>query len=124
MTLNNLHNNHQFGYKKHHSTESLLLKIVNNLLLSCDENMPTVVLLLDLSAAFDTVDHEKLLEILYLDIGIRGKAYSWCKSFLINRTFRIKIGDAYSDEETLDFGVAQGSVFRSKIFQYIHKTIV
>ena len=82
MTLNNLHNNHQFGYKKHHSTESLLLKIVNNLLLSCDENMPTVVLLLDLSAAFDTVDHEKLLEILYIDIGIRGKAYSWCESFL------------------------------------------
>ena len=116
MTLNNLHNNHQFGYKKHHSTESLLLKIVNNLLISCDENMPTVVLLLDLSAAFDTVDHEKLLEILYIDIGIRGKAYSWCKSFLINRTFRIKIGDAYSDLETLDFGVAQGPVLGPRFF--------
>ena len=116
MTLNKLHNDHQFGYKKHHSTESLLLKIVNNLLLSCDENMPSVVLLLDLSAAFDTVDHEKLLKILYTDIGIRGKAYSWCKSFLTNRTFRVKIGEAYSDEETLLFGVAQGSVLGPRFF--------
>ena len=116
MTLNKLHNDHQFGYKKHHSTECLLLKIVNNLLLSCDENMPSVVLLLDLSAAFDTVDHEKLLKILYTDIGIRGKAYSWCKSFLTNRTFRVKIGEAYSDEETLLFGVAQGSVLGPRFF--------
>ena len=78
--------------------------------------MPSVVLLLDLSAAFDTVDHEKLLKILYTDIGIRGKAYSWCKSFLTNRTFRVKIGEAYSDEETLLFGVAQGSVLGPRFF--------
>ncbi len=81
----------------------LLLKILNNLLISCDDNMPSVVLLLDLSAAFDTVDHNKLLEILFNDIGIRGKAYSWCKSFLINRTFKVKIGNAYSDVEMLLF---------------------
>ena len=44
MTLNNLHCHHQFGYKKYHSTELLLLKIIDNLLLACDDNMPTVVL--------------------------------------------------------------------------------
>ena len=75
MSANNLHSDNQFGYKKDHSTESLLMKIVNYLLLSCDENMPCVVLFLDLSAAFDTVDHNKLLEVLYYDIGIRGTAY-------------------------------------------------
>lgn len=116
MTLNNLHSSHQFGYKKYHSTETLLLKIVNNLLLSCDDNMPSVVLLLDLSAAFDTVDHEKLLEIMYNEIGIRGKAYDWCKSFLINRTFKVKIGESYSDVEMLLFGVAQGSVLGPRFF--------
>ena len=77
MTINNLHCKHQFGYKKFHSTELLLLKIIDNLLIACDDNMPTVVLLLDLSAAFDTVDHNKLLNMLYYDIGIRGSAYNW-----------------------------------------------
>ena len=57
MTTNNLHSDKQFGYKKDHSTETLLLKIVNNLLLSCDDNVPSIILLLDLSAAFDTIDH-------------------------------------------------------------------
>ena len=116
MLLNNLHSSHQYGYKKYHSTETLLIKIVNDLLLSCDDNMPSVVLLLDLSAAFDTVDHNKLLEMLYSEIGIRGKAYDWCKSFLMDRTFRVKVGDAYSDIELLIFGVAQGSVLGPRFF--------
>ena len=77
--------------------------------------MATVVLLLDLSAAFDTVDHNKLLDMLYYEIGIRGTAYTWCKSFLTNRTFRVKIGNSYSDPELLVYGVAQGSVL-SPIF--------
>jgi len=123
MTLNNLHSNHQFGYKKYHSTETILLKILNNLLISCDENMPSVVLLLDLSAAFDTVDHNKLLEIIYNDIGIRGKAYSWCKSFLVNRTFKVKIGNDYSDIETLLYGVAQGSVLGPRFFNIYTKPL-
>ena len=66
-----LHSNKQFGYKKNHSTEVLLLKIMNNLLASCDKKVPTVLLLLDLSTAFDTVDQKKLLKILHDEIGIR-----------------------------------------------------
>ena len=75
MTKNNLHTSNQFGYKKDHSTEYLHLKVVNNLLLNCYNNMPSVVLLLDLSAAFDTVDHQILLHILDYDIGIIGTAF-------------------------------------------------
>ena len=82
MMKNNLHSGHQFGYKKHHSTEYLLLKIVNNLLLAFDNNMPSIVLFMDMSAAFDTVDHAKLLDILHCDVGICGTAYDWCESFL------------------------------------------
>ena len=81
-----LHSNKQFGYKKNHSTEVLLLKIMNNLLASCDKKVPTVLLLLDLSAAFDTVDQKKLLKILHNERGIRDTALAWFKSYLISRT--------------------------------------
>ena len=54
MILNNLHSEEQYGYKKGHSTEMLLVKIVNDLLLACDDKMRTVLMLLDLSAAFDS----------------------------------------------------------------------
>ena len=79
LSSNNLNSVKQFGYKKHHSTETLLLKIVNKLLPSVDNNIPCVALLLDLSAVFDTVDHKKLLDILYCDLGVVGTAYEWFK---------------------------------------------
>ena len=83
MNKNNLHSDHQYGYKTFHSTEFLLAKVVNDLLLSCDEKMATLVMLLDLSAAFDTIDPIKLLNILHDDFGVRGTALSWFKSFLV-----------------------------------------
>ena len=56
MLVNNLHMHQQSGYKKNHSTETLLVRIVNDLLIASTESKATVVMLLDLSAAFDTVD--------------------------------------------------------------------
>ena len=96
LERNQLHANNQFGYKKNHSMEYLLLKILDKLLMNCDNNMPSVVLLLDLSAAFDTVDHQKLLDVLRYDIVITGTVYKWFKSFLTKRSFKVKIGDSYS----------------------------
>ena len=72
MIENNLHSEFQYGYKRGHSTETLLLKVVNDLLVVCDEQKPTILMLLDLSAAFDTADQMKLLEILQGNIGIKG----------------------------------------------------
>ena len=63
MSYNNLHLEEQYGYKKGHSTETLLLNVMNELLIACDDQKPTILMLLDLSAAFDTVDHNKLLYI-------------------------------------------------------------
>ena len=116
MTENDLNSDFQHGYKKDHSTETLLLKIVNDLLVACDNQHPTIVMLLDLSAAFNTVDQTKLLNILKEEIGIDGTALKWFASFLIGRTQKIKIGDTYSENGELDFGVAQGSILGPDLF--------
>ena len=116
MKDNNLNSDYQYGYKKCHSTETLLLKVANDLLLSCDSNLPSIVLLLDLSAAFDTVDQSKLLQILQHEIGIEGTALKWLESFLCDRTQKVKIGDSYSKEAVLRYGVAQGSVLGPPLF--------
>ena len=117
MIRNQLINDKNYAYKKKHSTEHLLLKVVNDLYLSFDQNIPSVVVLLDLSAAFDTVDHAKLLHILEHDIGIVGTALKWFESFLIGRTQKVKIRDEYSDILELLFGVAQGSVLGPPLFK-------
>ena len=116
MDQNNLQCSNQYGYKSEHSTEMLMTKVTNDLLLACDRKTPTLLMFLDLSAAFDTVDQEKLLKILDEELGIRGTALTWFKSFLQGRTQRVKIGDSYSEEETLDFGVAQGSILGPPLF--------
>ena len=108
---NNLHCHEQYGYKKGYSTETYL---VNDLLLSCDEHKLTM--LLDLSAAFGTVDQSKLLAILKNEIGVVGTAHRWFKSFLTERRQRVKIGDSYSAQAKLPYGVAQGSVLGPDLF--------
>ena len=123
LVRNNLQKDQQYGYKKSHSTEMLLLKVVNNLLQSCDKNIPSVVLLLDLSAAFDTVDHSKLLDILCKDIGITGIALEWFRSFLTNRTQKVKIDEAFSEIAELLFGVAQGSILGPRLFNIYIRSV-
>ena len=116
MSNNNLHSAFQYGFKKGHSTETLLIKVVNDLLISCDKSIPTIVMLLDLSAAFDTVDQEKLMQTLHHDIGIEGTAFKWFESFLKGRTQKVKINTSYSEESKLVYGVAQGSVLGPVLF--------
>ena len=116
MTANELHCDKEYGYKANHSTELLMMKVVNDLLKPCDEKKPTIVLLLDLSAAFDTVDQEKLLEIFWVEIGIEGTALKWFRSFLTEGTQRVKINDTYSELVLQLFGVTQGSVLGPPLF--------
>ena len=117
MVTNDLHTVKNYAYRKEHSTELLLLKVVNDLYESFDQGMPSVVILLDLSAAFDTVDHDKLLDILQKQIGIGGTAIKWFESFLKGRTQKVKIGDTFSETDELLYGVAQGSVLGPILFK-------
>ena len=116
MSNINYCNNTQFGYKKSHSTELLLLKFMNDILVGIDGKNGVVVLLIDLSAAFDTVDNKKLLNILYNELHICGTALQWFKSFLCNRSQRVLIGTCSSESIELTCGVPQGSVLGPILF--------
>ena len=76
MLVNGLFPELQSAYCHHHSTETALLKVKNDLLMAMDKDQVTLLVLLDLSSAFDTVEHEILLERLRSTIGLRGKVLS------------------------------------------------
>ena len=115
-TINNLHIDSQHAYKKNCNTETMLLGIVNEALRGFDDGMCTIVVFLDLSAAFDTVDTKKLLDILENEIGITANALKWFNSNLTGRTQRVKIKGNYSDSQETPFGVPQGSILGPTAF--------
>ena len=116
LSSNSLLSSSQYGYKKHHSCETLLLKLVDDILVAVDQKFGVVVLLVDLSAAFDTVDHRLLLNVLQFKYHITGSALSWLKSFITGRQQRVKIGDCLSDLTYVLFGVPQGSILGPLLF--------
>ena len=94
----------------------MMLGMVNDVLTGFDEDKATVMVFLDLSAAFDTIDISKLITILEEEIGLGGTALQWCKSFLMNRTQRVKIKGQYSEKLVVKYGSVQGSVLGPKFF--------
>lgn len=116
MTINNLHDDSQHGYKSNHSTETLLVRFLNDVLVAIDQNRGVVVLLIDLSSAFDTVQHSILLKILRDSLHIQGKALQWFKSFLCGRTQAVLIDGVLSEGLIVTCGVPQGSVLGPILF--------
>ena len=91
-----LDNPQQSAYKAGHSTETALLSIKNEIHLSLAKGEPTALVLLDLSAAFDTIDHSTLLDCLQSWFGVCGTALKWFKSYLTDQFQSIKIGSTLS----------------------------
>ena len=116
IDFNSLHAVFQSAYKKYHSTETALLKVYTDLLDGIDSGKICYLNLLDLSAAFDTIDHDILLERLHTSFGISGIVLKWIKSYLTNRTYCVKVGNYTSDSDTSRFGVPQGSVLGPFLF--------
>ena len=116
MSMNNLHCKYEHGYKKFHSTETLLLPLVNNTLLSLDSGLAVIWILIDLSAAFDTVDIDLELHILESEIGICGTALDWFRSFLKGRQQKVLVEKSLSQPIEVKFGVPQGSVLGPILF--------
>ena len=116
MTENNLHEKFQSAYKPCHSTETALLRVQNDILRALDKRSGVFLVLLDLSAAFDTVDHEILLTFLETSLGIHDTALRWFKSYLLDRSQCISIDGVCSDLVKLLFGVPQGAVMGANKF--------
>ena len=114
--VHNLDNLYQSAYKAGHSTETALLSIKNEVHLSLSRGEPTALVLLNLSAAFDTIDHSTLLRCLRIWFGVGGSVLKWSTSYLTDRYQSIKIGSTLSDVCKLLFGVPQGSVLGPLLF--------
>ena len=106
----------QSAYRKYHSTETALVKVANDILLNMNSQRVTLLVLLDLSAAFDTVDHSILLQRLMADFVICGKALGWFSSYLSGRSQRVLFEGSISDSFDLRFGVPQGSCLGPLLF--------
>ena len=106
---NNLLENFQSAYKVH-STEGVMVKVQDDILHAIDRNEAVVLLMLDLSAAFDTVSHEILLDRLSQCYGITGSVLKWFASYLSSRTQFVQIECSRSSLCELNCGVPQGSV--------------
>ena len=98
-------------YRDSHSTETALIKVQNDILSALD----SILLMLDLSAAFNTIDHDILLSRLCNVYGITGDTLDWFRSYLTGRIQSVVIEDAVSVDEELGFGVPHGSVLDPKI---------
>ena len=113
---NDLCNAYQSAYRAGHSTETTLLRVVNDLLKTMDNDDISVLLLLDLSAAFDTVDHHILLSRLENVFGIHSAALQWFRSYLLDRFQFVSVDNLRSATTPLLYGVPQGSVLGPVLF--------
>ncbi len=88
-----------------HSTESALIRATNDLLLSSDHGCISLLVLLDLSAAFDTIDHNILLNRIENSVGISGSALAWFKSYLSDRHQFVAVNEEVSYRSQVQYGV-------------------
>ena len=116
-----LNNNHTFdkfqsGFRQKHSTETALLRVSSDILMKADVGECSVLLLLDLSAAFDTINHSILLDRLQRWVGITGVALDWFSSYLSGRSVAVALNNYSSASAPLTCGVPQGSILGPVLF--------
>jgi len=106
----------QSAYRRDHSTETVVLKVQNDLMLAADDGHLSALCLLDLTAAFDTVDHELLLLRLERQFGLCGAVLQWFRSYLTGRTFQVVYDGCLSAIVHVLCSVPQGSVLGPRLF--------
>ncbi|KAK3522511.1 hypothetical protein QTP86_017045, partial [Hemibagrus guttatus] len=120
LMQNNLHDPNQSGFKAAHSTETALLAVTEKLHAARSAKLSSVLILLDLSAAFDTVNHKTLLSTLR-SLGICGTAWEWFASYLDGCSYQVTWRGLTSAPRRLSTGVPQGSVLGLLLFSlYTH----
>lgn len=104
-----LFNEHQHGFRKGHSTSTAIIEFLNSLYHCLDRGRSCLGIFLDLSKAFDLVDHARLLDKLDY-YGVRGVPLQWFRTYLCNRPQSVEVNDAVSGTLMTSRGVPQGSV--------------
>jgi hypothetical protein len=107
---------YQSGFRRGFSTETAITKVLSDLLDAVDRGDTALLVLLDLSAAFDTVDHDVLLERLGRSFGVSGDALEWFRSYISGRSQYVRCGGNTSDVADVICGVPQGSVLGPILF--------
>ena len=115
LNSRNLLYNYQSGFRKNHSTDFCLSFLNDKILKGFDQGLITGMILIDLQKAFDTIDHDILLQKLYA-LGFSKHSVNWFRSYLTNRTFLVNLGNAFSQPAFVSSGVPQGSILGSLLF--------
>ena len=106
----------QSAYRKHHGVESVLLRVTNDIFIAKENKNSTMLCMLDLSAAFDTIDFSILFDILEYKVGLVQIVLAWIKSYLVHRQQEVVIRQGISDKKETVYGVPQGSIIGPLIF--------
>src|SRR4029434_7314854 len=112
----NIEEDFQSGLRAHHGTETALVKVLNDLLIASDHGCTSILVILDLSAAFNTIDHHILLQKLEHHVGINGCALSCFRSYLSDRHQFFHVHVKSSNHTRVSYGVPQGSVLGPLLF--------
>ncbi len=116
LQKNDLCEEFQSGFRPHHSTETALVKITNDLLLALDQGCISLLVLLDLSAAFDTIDHDILIDRSQNYTGVQGQALRWFRSYLSDHYYFVYLNGESSQLSPVKYGLPQGSVLGPLLF--------
>jgi len=106
----------QSAYRAAHSTETAMTRVLNDLLIAADNGKPSILLSLDISAAFDTLNHDILLRRAGEMFGLDGHIQDWLRSYLSGRSSYVSVGGCKSQTVKHSTGVPQGSVLGPLLF--------